>query len=164
MLEQSFLRAPQAVQLAGALGQATGQRLDLLTPKEIAAGFGAEAMLRTAKPALLLVDDMPENLHGLATALQDDYRIMVAANVIALGVMLRASKSIAEFVDEHPTVKILALSFLMMIGLLLVAEAFEIHVPKGYVYFAMAFSVVVEMLNINARKRRAKPVELHSPY
>ena len=80
--------------------------------------------------------------------------VMIAANVVALGVMLLASKSIAGFVDEHPTVKILALSFLLMIGLLLVAEAFEVHVPKGYVYFAMAYSVVVEMINIRASKHR----------
>jgi predicted tellurium resistance membrane protein TerC len=80
--------------------------------------------------------------------------VMIAANVVALGVMLAASKSIAEFVDQHPTVKILALSFLLMIGLLLVAEGFEIHVPKGYVYFAMAYSVAVELINIRASKNR----------
>jgi len=80
--------------------------------------------------------------------------VMVAANVIALLVMLLASKSIAEFVDKHPSVKILALSFLLMIGLLLVAEGFEIHVPKGYVYFAMGYSVVVEMINIRASTRK----------
>jgi predicted tellurium resistance membrane protein TerC len=90
--------------------------------------------------------------------------VMVAANVIALGVMLLASKSIAQFVDEHPTVKILALSFLLMIGLLLVAEGFEIHVPKGYVYFAMAYSVCVELINIriSSNKRKAKAAKAAS--
>ena len=105
----------------------------------------------------ILLLDLVFSIDSVVTAvgMAQHLWIMVAANVIALGVMLRASKSIAEFVDEHPTVKILALSFLMMIGLLLVAEAFEIHVPKGYVYFAMAYSVGVELINIRiATKKR----------
>jgi predicted tellurium resistance membrane protein TerC len=85
--------------------------------------------------------------------------IMVLANVIALGVMLAASKSIADFVEQHPSVKVLALSFLLMIGLVLIAEGFGVHIPKGYVYFAMGFSVFVEMVNIRVSKR-SKPVHL----
>lgn len=85
--------------------------------------------------------------------------IMVLANVIALGVMLAASKSIADFVEQHPSVKVLALSFLLMIGLVLIAEGFGVHIPKGYVYFAMGFSVFVEMVNIRV-SRRNKPVQL----
>jgi predicted tellurium resistance membrane protein TerC len=73
------------------------------------------------------------------------------------------SGAIARFVNEHPTIKILALSFLILIGVLLVAEGFEQHIPKGYVYFAMAFSVGVEMLNMRMRKA-AEPVHLHSRY
>ena len=81
---------------------------------------------------------------GMARAIP----IMVAANLIALAVMLLASKPISEFVEKYPSVKILALSFLMTVGCVLVAEAFEFHIPKGYIYFAMGFSLVVELLNI----------------
>jgi predicted tellurium resistance membrane protein TerC len=85
--------------------------------------------------------------------------VMVAAVIIAVGVMLWASGPIAAFVDHHPTVKILALSFLLLIGFSLVAEGFHQHIPKGYIYFAMGFSVFVEMLNLRARSR-AEPVQL----
>lgn len=105
----------------------------------------------------ILLLDLVFSIDSVVTAvgMAQHLWIMVAANIIALGVMLVAAKSIAEFVDQHPTVKILALSFLLMIGLLLVAEAFEVHVPKGYVYFAMAYSVGVELINIRiASKRR----------
>ncbi len=108
----------------------------------------------------ILLLDLVFSIDSVVTAvgMAQHLWVMIAANVIALGVMLLASKSIADFVDKHPTVKILALSFLLMIGLLLVAEAFEIHVPKGYVYFAMAYSVVVELINIRAsnHKKAAK--------
>jgi predicted tellurium resistance membrane protein TerC len=86
--------------------------------------------------------------------------IMVAANVIALIVMLMASGAISQFVEDHPTIKILALSFLLMIGLVLVGEASGFHIPKGYIYFAMGFSVCVEMINIRISKKY-KPVKLH---
>jgi predicted tellurium resistance membrane protein TerC len=105
----------------------------------------------------ILLLDLVFSIDSVVTAvgMAQHLWIMVAANIIALGVMLVAAKSIAEFVDQHPTVKILALSFLLMIGLLLVAEAFEVHVPKGYVYFAMAYSVGVELINIRiATKKR----------
>ena len=72
-----------------------------------------------------------------------------------------AAKPIGDFVDKHPTVKILALSFLILVGVALIAEGFEVHMPKGYIYFAMAFSVLVEMLNIRMRKKRVAPVVLH---
>ncbi len=108
----------------------------------------------------ILLLDLVFSIDSVITAvgMAQELWVMIAANVIALGVMLFASKSIAQFVDKHPTVKILALSFLLMIGLLLVAEGFEIHVPKGYVYFAMAYSVVVELINIRAsnNKKAAK--------
>jgi predicted tellurium resistance membrane protein TerC len=74
--------------------------------------------------------------------------------------MLMAAKSIGDFVDEHPTIKMLALSFLILVGVTLMVEGFDVHVPKGYIYFAMAFSVAVEMLNIRIRKIRAEPVRL----
>lgn len=89
--------------------------------------------------------------------------VMVAAVVIAVGVMMVSATPIAEFVDRHPTVKMLALSFLLLIGVSLVAEGFDQHIPKGYIYFAMAFSVFVEMINLRVRAR-AKPVHLRQAY
>jgi predicted tellurium resistance membrane protein TerC len=80
--------------------------------------------------------------------------------VISIGVMLGAAKPLADFVNRHPTVKILALSFLLLIGMTLVAEGLGQHIPKGYIYFAMAFSVLVEILNLRLRKKSA-PVHLH---
>jgi predicted tellurium resistance membrane protein TerC len=81
--------------------------------------------------------------------------VMVIAIVLAVGVMMLAAKSIGDFVDDHPSIKMLALSFLILVGMVLVAEGVGQHIPKGYIYFAMAFSVAVEMLNIKARQRRA---------
>jgi predicted tellurium resistance membrane protein TerC len=89
-----------------------------------------------------------------AVGLAKDVSIMVIAIILAVAVMMFAAKSIGEFVDTHPTIKILALSFLIMIGLTLLVEGFDVHVPKGYIYFAMAFSLGVEMLNIRVRKNR----------
>ena len=86
--------------------------------------------------------------------------IMVAANVVALAVMLAASRQISEFVERHPSIKVLALSFLLMIGLVLVSEAFGVHVPKGYIYGAMGFSVFVELINIRTT-RKTKAVQLN---
>jgi predicted tellurium resistance membrane protein TerC len=89
--------------------------------------------------------------------------VMVAAIVLAIAVMMFASKPIAEFVDRHPTVKMLALSFLLLIGFSLIAEAFGQHVPKGYIYFAMGFSVFVEIINLRVRAR-TEPVKLQRMY
>ena len=85
---------------------------------------------------------------------------MAIAIICAVGVMLFAAKPISKFVDAHPTIKILALSFLLLVGVTLVAEGFDVHVPKGYIYFAMAFSVGVEMLNLRMRNKQMKPVKL----
>lgn len=90
-----------------------------------------------------------------AVGLVDHLPVMVIAIVISVGVMLFAAKPIGDFVDANPTIKILALSFLLMIGLTLMAEGFDVHVPKGYIYFAMAFSFGVELLNMRGRKKRA---------
>ena len=95
-----------------------------------------------------------------AVGLVEHVSIMAIAIILAVLVMLMAAKSIGDFVDEHPTIKILALSFLILVGVTLMVEGFDVHVPKGYIYFAMAFSVAVEMLNIRMRKIRAKPVRL----
>lgn len=91
-----------------------------------------------------------------AVGMSQHISIMVAANVIALGVMIFTSKAISNFVERHPTIKMLALSFLIMIGLVLVADAAGLHIPKGYIYFAMAFSVAVEMLNLRTASKKMK--------
>ncbi len=95
-----------------------------------------------------------------AVGLAQHISIMAIAIIVAVGIMLFAAKPIANFVDGHPTIKILALSFLLLVGVTLIAEGFDVHVPKGYIYFAMAFSVAVEMLNLRLRKKQVKPVKL----
>ena len=97
---------------------------------------------------------------GMARALW----VMITAVVIAVGVMMFASGAISDFVERHPTIKMLALSFLLLIGFSLVSEGLTLHIPKGYIYFAMAFSVLVEVLNLQAATRKAEPVQLHQPF
>jgi predicted tellurium resistance membrane protein TerC len=96
-----------------------------------------------------------------AVGMADHVTVMIIAIVIAVGVMMVAAGAIGRFVDRHPTVKMLALSFLVLIGFALISEGIDLHIPKGYIYFAMAFSVAVEMLNLRLRKR-SRPVHLHS--
>ncbi|CAM3710231.1 TerC family protein [Rheinheimera salexigens] len=96
-----------------------------------------------------------------AVGLVDHLSIMVIAVMASVFVMLFAAKAIGEFVDSHPTIKILALSFLMLIGFTLIAEGLDVHVPKGYIYFAMAFSVGVELINLRVRRKNTKTVKLH---
>jgi predicted tellurium resistance membrane protein TerC len=117
----------------------------------------------------IMILDIVFSLDSVITAvgMADDLSVMVAAVVIAVGVMMLAAGSISTFVEAHPTVKVLALSFLLLIGCSLIADGFGVHIPKGYIYFAMGFSVFVEMINLRmAKKRRAKanPVKLHEPY
>ena len=111
----------------------------------------------------IAVIDIIFSLDSVITAvgLVENVPVMVAAIVIAVLVMMLAAGTISEFIDKHPTLKILALSFLIVVGTLLIAEAFDVHVPKGYVYFAMAFSLGVEALNI--RMRRAMRRKLRDP-
>jgi predicted tellurium resistance membrane protein TerC len=97
-----------------------------------------------------------------AVGLAQHVEIMVAAIVIAVVVMMFLAAPINEFIDRHPTIKILALSFLILVGVALIADAFDVHIPKGYLYFSMAFSVGVEMINIRMR-RKAPPVALRGP-
>lgn len=96
-----------------------------------------------------------------AVGLVEHVSIMAIAIILAVVVMLIAAKPIGDFVDAHPTIKMLALSFLILVGVTLIVEGFDIHVPRGYIYFAMAFSVGVEMLNIRMRKKLEVPVKLH---
>ncbi|HEU4889745.1 MAG TPA: TerC family protein [Thermoanaerobaculia bacterium] len=98
-----------------------------------------------------------------AVGMAKDLGVMIAAVIIAVLIMLVSAGSIGDFVNRHPTVKMLALSFLLLIGMSLIAEGLDFHIPKGYVYFAMAFSVFVEVLNI-ALRRKSKPVKLHDGY
>ena len=95
-----------------------------------------------------------------AVGMVDQLGVMVAAIVTSVGVMLFAARPIGEFVERHPSVKVLALAFLVMVGMALTAESFDVHVPKGYLYAAMAFSLAVEALNIRARGKRPLPAAL----
>jgi predicted tellurium resistance membrane protein TerC len=99
-----------------------------------------------------------------AVGMVDQLAIMVGAVVVAAGVMIASAGPISNFVDRHPTVKMLALAFLLLIGFTLIVEGLHQHIPKGYIYFAMAFSVLVEMLNLRLRKAPAQPVKLHERY
>ncbi|MFO7558406.1 MAG: hypothetical protein R6X10_06215 [Desulfobacterales bacterium] len=116
----------------------------------------------TALEIVLGIDHIVFSLDSVITAigLANQLAIMVAAIVIAVLFMLLLAGKISEFVEAHPTIKILALSFLMLIGFSLVGEGFDLHIPKGYIYFAMAFSVFVELLNLKLRKRQTAPIKL----
>jgi len=109
----------------------------------------------------IAVLDIVFSLDSVITAvgLVKEVSIMAIAIIIAVAIMLLAAKPIGSFVDEHPTIKILALAFLIMVGVTLIIEGFDVHVPKGYIYFAMAFSVAVEMLNLRMRRKLARPAE-----
>jgi len=124
------------------------------------AGKTAKSLTRVV--AQIMVVDIVFSLDSVITAvgMVDEVSLMIAANVVALCVMLPASGRISAFVDKHPTVKMLALSFLVLIGTNLLAEGFGVHVSKGYTYFAMGFSVAVEMLNLRLRKNAKTAVHL----
>ena len=113
----------------------------------------------------IAVLDIVFSLDSVITAvgMVDELRIMVAAVVVAVVFMMFFAKSVGEFVEDHPTVKVLALSFLLLIGMALVADGLHHHIPKGYIYFAMGFSVLVEMLNMRLRAR-SEPVQLHDQF
>ena len=112
--------------------------------------------------AQIAVIDIVFSLDSVITAvgMVDEVAVMITAIVLAVLVMMFASRPIGDFVDRHPTIKMLALSFLILVGFALIAEGFNVHVPKGYIYFAMAFSVGVEMLNLRVRARRERPLRL----
>ena len=114
----------------------------------------------------ILLLDVVFSLDSVITAvgMVDEIGIMIAAVVVAVVFMMAFAGPISNFVDRRPTVKMLALSFLLLIGMTLVAEGFDQHIPKGYIYFAMAFSVFVEMLNLKLRKPHVPPIKLRGPY
>ena len=115
--------------------------------------------------AQIAVLDIVFSLDSVITAvgMADQISIMVAAVILAVGVMMFSAGPISSFINRHPTIKVLALSFLLLIGVSLIGEGLGMHIPKGYIYFAMGFSVFVEMINLRARKA-AVPVHLHEPY
>ncbi len=123
----------------------------------------------TAVIVQIIIIDMVFSLDSIITAvgMVDNIAVMIAAVIVSVGLMMLFARGIGEFVSAHPSIKMLALSFLLVVGVMLIAEGFDHKVPKGYIYFAMAFSVGVEMLNIRMRKKKksaASPVELHEPY
>jgi len=130
---------------------------ELNGPKQLASNLGVVI-------AQIAVIDIVFSLDSVITAvgLAEHLWVMIAAIVLAIGVMMVAAKPIGEFVEHHPTIKMLALSFLVLVGVALVAEGTGHEMPKGYLYFAMAFSFIVEMLNLKLRKQ-ARPVVLHTP-
>ena len=119
-----------------------------------------------ATVAQIMVIDLVFSLDSIITAvgMVDDVRIMIAAVIVSVVLMMGFAGPIGRFVSEHPTIKILALSFLVVVGVVLMMEGFDHQVPKGYVYFAMVFSLVVELLNIRMRKRAQRVVTLHNAY
>ena len=131
-------------------------------------GVASSAVKATFASVILqiMVIDMVFSLDSIITAvgMVDRVEVMIAAVVISVGLMMAFAGFIGRFVNSHPTIKMLALAFLVVVGVVLIAEGFGNHVPKGYIYFAMAFSLGVESLNIRLRKASKKPAELHSPY
>jgi predicted tellurium resistance membrane protein TerC len=126
------------------------------TRKQVKASFAAVVMQ-------IMVIDLVFSLDSIITAvgMARDVAVMIAAVVASVGLMMLFARYIGEFVSAHPSIKMLALSFLLIVGMALAAEGLGHHVPKGYIYFAMAFSLAVEMLNLRMRKNLAKPVKLH---
>jgi predicted tellurium resistance membrane protein TerC len=114
----------------------------------------------------IILIDMVFSLDSIITAvgMVDQVAVMIAAVIASVGLMMLFARAIGDFVSRHPSIKMLALSFLLTVGVMLVAEGFDHKVPKGYIYFAMAFSVAVEMLNIRMRRKKASPVRLHEKY
>src|SRR5688572_770039 len=145
------------------MGKATYEIHDKLEGEEGHASAKVAASFGSVIVQIMLLD-MVFSLDSVITAvgMVDVLWVMVTAVVISVGIMLVAAEPISAFVHKHPTVKMLALSFLLLIGLSLMAEGFDHHIPKGYIYFAMGFSVFVEMINL--RLRKAQPVELHDRY
>jgi predicted tellurium resistance membrane protein TerC len=149
------------------IGKATHEIHERLEGEEAHGDANKKAVSFNAVIAQIILLDIVFSLDSVITAvgMVDEVPVMIAAVVIAVSVMLVAAGPISDFVSKHPTVKMLALAFLLLIGVNLVAEGFGQHIPKGYIYFAMAFSVLVEMLNLlAARNKKREPVKLHPPY
>lgn len=129
----------------------------------------ASAAVRATFTGVILqiaIIDLVFSLDSIVTAvgMVDQLEVMIAAVIVSVLLMMAFAGGIGRVVSEHPTIKMLALAFLVVIGVVLIADGFDHHVPKGYVYFAMAFSVAVESLNLRMKKRTVRPAELHEPY
>ncbi|MGH7480657.1 MAG: TerC family protein [Longimicrobiales bacterium] len=149
------------------LGKSTLEIHGKLEGEEHPSGAGARVTSFASVIVQIMLLDIVFSLYSVITAvgMADELWVMITAVVIAVGVMMVSSGAISDFVNRHPTVKILALSFLLLIGTSLVAEGLEFHIPKGYIYFAMAFSVFVELINLRVRgKGEQEPVQLRDPY
>ncbi len=148
-----FLIAKATIEIHEKLEGVEGERSARVAPS-----FGAVIVQ-------IMLLDIVFSLDSVITAvgMADSIAVMVVAVIIAVGIMMLSAGSVSEFVQRHPTVKVLALSFLMLIGLSLVGEGLGHHIPKGYIYFAMGFSVFVELINLRLRKPGI-PVDLHEPY
>jgi predicted tellurium resistance membrane protein TerC len=146
------------------LGKSTYEIHDKLEGEEGHASQRVAASFTSVIIQIMLLD-IVFSLDSVITAvgMVDELWVMVTAVVVAIGIMMLSAESISSFVHKHPTVKMLALSFLLLIGMSLLLEGFDHHIPKGYIYFAMGFSVFVEMINLRLRKPSA-PVRLHEPY
>ena len=146
------------------IGKSTHEIHDKLEGEEGHASAKVAASFAAVIVQILLLD-IVFSLDSVITAvgMANDVAIMIAAVIVAVGVMLVSAGPISDFVEHHPTVKMLALSFLLLIGFSLMAEGFEHHIPKGYIYFAMGFSIFVEMINLRVRSK-SQPVQLHTPY
>jgi len=163
VLDQPF-SGRDLILLAGGLfliWKSTGEIHHSLEGEEAPPEMKAKANVISTIVQIMLID-LVFSLDSIITAvgMVDDVRIMIAAVLVSLGLMMLFAKSIGEFVEAHPSIKMLALSFLVVVGVVLVAEGFGHHVPKGYIYFGMAFSFGVEMLNIRFRKKRSQAVQL----
>jgi predicted tellurium resistance membrane protein TerC len=148
------------------VAKATWEIHDKLEGEEHGAGGARAAASFAAILTQIVLLDIVFSLDSVITAvgMARHIEIMIAAVMIAVGVMLVFAGTISAFIERHPTMKMLALSFLLLIGVVLVADGFGQHVSKGYIYFAMAFSLFVEILNIRIRGRKAEPVHLHQSY
>jgi predicted tellurium resistance membrane protein TerC len=150
------------------LGKATYEIHENLEGEEGHSSARVKATFASVLVQIILID-MVFSLDSVITAvgMVDQVSVMIAAVTVAIVVMLFSAEAVAGVVNRHPTLKMLALSFLLLIGLTLLLEGFDQHVPKGYIYFAMGFSVLVELLNIRVRRRRearSRPVKLHRRY
>ena len=147
------------------LGKATVEIHDRLEGEE---GHGTTRVAPsfTAVIVQIMLLDIVFSLDSVITAvgMADDLSIMITAVVVAVGIMMVSAEPISMFVNRHPTVKVLALSFLLLIGVSLMGDGLGMHIPKGYIYFAMGFSVFVEMINLRVRGVTEPPVKLHQRY
>ncbi len=147
------------------LWKSSGEIHNSLEGVEGQSSANVKATLAAVIVQIMLID-MVFSFDSIITAvgMVDEIEVMIAAVIASVALMMVAASPISRFVSEHPSIKMLALSFLIVIGVVLIADGFDQHVPKGYVYFALAFSLGVEMLNIRMRKRAGKPVHLHTSY